>query len=83
MNLLAGRDATIVSSSPGTTRDVVEIMLDLGGGCTILDTAGVREEEEDTLHKFFLFCINSNREHHENSHNEYHVKHAFSTNYLP
>ena len=51
MNLLAGRDATIVSSSPGTTRDIAEIMLDLGGGCTILDTAGVREEEEDGVNE--------------------------------
>ena len=48
LNLLAGRDAAIVSSSPGTTRDVVEVMLDLGGArCTLLDTAGVREEEEE------------------------------------
>ena len=47
LNLLAGRDAAIVSSSPGTTRDVVEVLLDLGGArCTLLDTAGVREQEE-------------------------------------
>ena len=48
LNLLAGRDAAIVSSTPGTTRDVVEVILDLGGvRCTLLDTAGVREEMED------------------------------------
>ncbi len=47
LNLLAGRDAAIVSSTPGTTRDVVEVILDLGGvRCTLLDTAGVREETE-------------------------------------
>ena len=40
-----------LSSSPGITRDV-EVMLDLGGArCTILDTAGVREEEEDSVNE--------------------------------
>ncbi|KAL7527550.1 hypothetical protein ACHAXR_002007 [Thalassiosira sp. AJA248-18] len=48
LNLLAGRDAAIVSSTPGTTRDVVEVILDLEGvRCTLLDTAGVREEMEE------------------------------------
>jgi len=48
LNLLAGRDAAIVSSTPGTTRDVVEVTLDLDGvRCTLLDTAGVREEMEE------------------------------------
>jgi tRNA modification GTPase len=48
LNLLAGRDAAIVSSTPGTTRDVVEVILDLGGvRCTLLDTAEVREEMEE------------------------------------
>ena len=48
LNLLAGRDAAIVSSTPGTTRDVVEVILDLDGvRCSLLDTAGVREEIED------------------------------------
>ena len=45
---MAGRDAAIVSSTLGTTRDVVEVILDLGGvRCTLLDTAGVREEMEE------------------------------------
>ena len=48
LNLLAGRDAAIVSSTPGTTRDVVEVVLDLGGvRCSLLDTAGVRDAIED------------------------------------
>lgn len=48
LNLLAGRDAAIVSSTPGTTRDVVEVILDLDGvRCSLLDTAGIREEIED------------------------------------
>lgn len=44
VNLLAQRDAAIVSSSPGTTRDVIEVQLDLGGWpVTIADTAGIRD----------------------------------------
>lgn len=44
LNALARRDAAIVSDEPGTTRDVVEVRLDLGGYPVILtDTAGVRE----------------------------------------
>lgn len=52
LNLLAGRDAAIVSSSPGTTRDVVEVTLDLSGArCTLQDTAGVRAEEEEGVNE--------------------------------
>lgn len=43
MNLIVGREASIVSSEAGTTRDVVEASLDIGGYlCTFADTAGVR-----------------------------------------
>ncbi|KAK9324912.1 GTP-binding protein TrmE N-terminus-domain-containing protein [Lipomyces orientalis] len=43
LNLLARRDAAIVSTTPGTTRDVVEIGLELGGYKIVLtDTAGLR-----------------------------------------
>jgi tRNA modification GTPase len=42
-NYLARRDAAIVSPYPGTTRDVLEIHLDLGDyPVTVLDTAGIR-----------------------------------------
>eukprot|EP00548_Thalassiothrix_antarctica_P016634 CAMPEP_0194197252 /NCGR_PEP_ID=MMETSP0154-20130528/77103_1 /TAXON_ID=1049557 /ORGANISM="Thalassiothrix antarctica, Strain L6-D1" /LENGTH=515 /DNA_ID=CAMNT_0038921907 /DNA_START=116 /DNA_END=1663 /DNA_ORIENTATION=+ len=51
-NILAKRDAAIVSPIEGTTRDVLELALDLGGvRCTLSDTAGVREESEDIIEK--------------------------------
>lgn len=44
LNALSRREAAIVSSTPGTTRDVIEIRCDLGGLPVILvDTAGLRE----------------------------------------
>jgi len=47
MNALAGRDAAIVSEMAGTTRDVIEVRLDLAGFPVVLsDTAGLREVEE-------------------------------------
>lgn len=48
LNALAGSDAAIVSSRPGTTRDVVEVRLDLGGYPVILaDTAGLRAAADE------------------------------------
>lgn len=44
LNALARRDVAIVSPEAGTTRDVIEVRLDLGGYAVILtDTAGIRE----------------------------------------
>lgn len=44
LNLLARRDAAIVSAVAGTTRDVIEVHLDLGGyPAVVADTAGLRE----------------------------------------
>ncbi|MCY4405721.1 MAG: tRNA uridine-5-carboxymethylaminomethyl(34) synthesis GTPase MnmE [Rhodospirillaceae bacterium] len=48
LNRLAGRDAAIVSTRAGTTRDVVEVRLDLGGWpLTLADTAGLRESRDE------------------------------------
>ncbi len=47
VNALARRDVAIVSETAGTTRDVIEVHLDLGGYPVILaDTAGLRETSE-------------------------------------
>jgi tRNA modification GTPase len=44
LNRLARREAAIVSETAGTTRDVIEVHLDLGGYPVVLaDTAGLRE----------------------------------------
>ncbi len=44
LNALAGRDAAITSEIAGTTRDVIEVRMDLRGlPVTLLDTAGLRE----------------------------------------
>ncbi|KXH43343.1 GTP-binding protein TrmE [Colletotrichum nymphaeae SA-01] len=43
MNLVVGREASIVSMEAGTTRDVVEVSLDIRGYlCSFADTAGIR-----------------------------------------
>ena len=48
LNALAGRDAAITSNIAGTTRDVIEVRMDLRGlPVTVLDTAGMREAGDE------------------------------------
>ncbi len=48
LNHLAGREAAIVSDVPGTTRDVIEVRLELAGlPVTLLDTAGLHEPGDE------------------------------------
>jgi tRNA modification GTPase len=47
INLLARREVAIVSPHAGTTRDVIEVHLDLDGyPVTVIDTAGIRESDD-------------------------------------
>ena len=46
-NSIARRNAAIVSEQPGTTRDVLEVSIDLKGyPFTVVDTAGIRESSD-------------------------------------
>lgn len=48
LNALAGRDAAITSSVAGTTRDVIEVRMDLDGlPVTLLDMAGLRDADDE------------------------------------
>ncbi|MBQ8347637.1 MAG: tRNA uridine-5-carboxymethylaminomethyl(34) synthesis GTPase MnmE [Alphaproteobacteria bacterium] len=48
MNRLAQRDVAIVSSAAGTTRDIIEVRLDINGYPVIVaDTAGLRDTDEE------------------------------------
>jgi tRNA modification GTPase len=47
MNQLARREVAIVSPHAGTTRDTIEVQLDLDGyPVTVIDTAGIRETDD-------------------------------------
>jgi len=47
LNYLAGREAAITSEYAGTTRDIIEVRMDLAGlPVTLLDTAGLRETDD-------------------------------------
>ena len=48
INALTQRDLAIVSAIPGTTRDMIEAHLDIGGlPVTLIDTAGLREAADE------------------------------------
>jgi len=48
LNTLVGRDAAIVTATPGTTRDIIEMPMVLGGYKVIIaDTAGLRDTDDE------------------------------------
>ncbi len=48
LNVLAGQERAIVSDRPGTTRDVIEVQLQIGGFLvTLADTAGLRRATDE------------------------------------
>ncbi len=62
LNALAGRDAAITSEFAGTTRDVIEVRMDLDGlAVTFLDTAGLRETA-DVVEKMGISLAKSRAE---------------------
>lgn len=47
LNALAGRNAVITSEQAGTTRDVIEVNMEIGGYAVVLsDTAGLRDSDD-------------------------------------
>lgn len=60
LNFLAQRDVAIVSPLAGTTRDIIEVHLDLGGYPVVLaDTAGLRAAESEAVQEISHESIES------------------------
>ncbi|MCB1389352.1 MAG: tRNA uridine-5-carboxymethylaminomethyl(34) synthesis GTPase MnmE [Rhodobacteraceae bacterium] len=48
LNALSGREAAITSARAGTTRDVIEVRMEIAGlAVTLIDTAGLREAQDE------------------------------------
>ena len=63
LNLLSKRDVAIVSEEEGTTRDVIETYLNIGGYPVILaDTAGIRDSNNEVEKKGISLAINKSKE---------------------
>ena len=62
-NLLSKREVAIVSEEKGTTRDVIEVFLNIDGYPVILaDTAGIREAKNSIEQKGILLALNKFKE---------------------
>jgi tRNA modification GTPase len=63
LNLLSKREVAIVSEEEGTTRDVIEIFLNIDGYPVILaDTAGIREAKNDVEKKGISLALRKSKE---------------------
>ena len=63
LNLLSNRDAAIVSKEKGTTRDVIEVYLNIDGFPVILaDTAGIRDSKNEVEKKGISLAISKSKE---------------------
>ena len=63
LNLIAKRDVAIVSDEAGTTRDVIEIYLNIDGYPVILaDTAGIRDAKNEVEKKGISLALDKSKE---------------------
>lgn len=63
LNLLSKREVAIVSEEEGTTRDVIEIFLNIDGYPVILaDTAGIREAKNEVEKKGISLALGKSKE---------------------
>tara|TARA_B110000902_G_C14164237_1_gene534334 strand:- start:89 stop:1138 length:1050 start_codon:yes stop_codon:yes gene_type:complete len=63
LNLISKRDVAIVSEEKGTTRDVIEVYLNIDGYPVILaDTAGIRDSQNEIEKKGISLAINKSKE---------------------
>ena len=63
LNLLSKREVAIVSQEEGTTRDVIETFLNIGGYPVILaDTAGIREAKNEVEKKGISLALGKSKE---------------------
>ena len=63
LNLLSKREVAIVSEEEGTTRDIIEVYLNIDGYPVILaDTAGIREAKNEVERKGISLALNKSQE---------------------
>ena len=63
LNLLSKRDVAIVSEEEGTTRDIIEVYLNIDGYPVIMaDTAGIREAKNEVEKKGISLALNKSHE---------------------